>query len=363
MKKIVKISLLLLTVLPQILSAQNQKQIVRVAEHFADSLRRKQDIPGLSVAVGSAKKILWAQGFGFADLEHKVPVTTASRFRIGSVSKCLTALAVGRLYQEGKINLDLPVQHYLPAFPQKKYPITSRELAGHLAGIRHYNDSDTLHSPTHHYQSLTEALNIFKNDTLLFRPGTAYQYSTFGFSLLGAVIEAAANVPFLRYMEQHIFLPLGMNRTVADYPDSIVTGRVRFYEHDRKGHLVNAAMVDNSYKWPGGGYLSTPTDLVKLAQGLMNCKILNDTTLTMLFTPQHIESGESTGVGIGWRIGKDIKGRRIVHHGGSIDGGRAFILIYPDDDLAVAITANMSGVDLNFKEAEEIANFFTSTKP
>jgi serine beta-lactamase-like protein LACTB len=363
MEKLVKLSLLLSLALPQILSAQNQKKTARVAEHFADSLRRKQDIPGLSVAVGSAKQIYWAKGFGFADLENRVSVTASSRFRIGSVSKCLTAIAIGRLYQEGKLDLDSPVQHYLPAYPQKKYSITSRELAGHLAGIRHYTDADTLHNPTRHYQSITEALNIFKNDTLLFRPGTAYQYSTYGFSLLGAVIEAAANAPFLRYMEQDIFLPLGMNQTVADYPDSVETGRVRFYEHDGKGHLVNAAMVDNSYKWPGGGYLSTPTDLVKLAQGLMNHTLLNEATVATLFSPQNLENGESTGVGIAWRIGKDSKGRRIIHHGGSIDGGRTFILIYPDDDLAVAITANMSGVDINFKEAEKIANFFTNTKP
>jgi serine beta-lactamase-like protein LACTB len=336
--------------------SQQYKKAVSSAVHFWDSLRRKQDIPGLSVAVGSAKQILWAEGFGLSDVEGNVPVNPKSRFRIGSVSKCLTSMAVGILAQEHKIDLDAPIQQYLPLFPQKKYPITSRQLAGHLAGIRHYTNADTL-PPTKHYPNLTTGLKIFQNDSLIFQPGTSYAYSSYGFNLLGAVVEAAGHQEFLSYMAQHIFLPLGMNQTIADYPDSIVSDRVRFYEHDQ-GHLVNAQMIDNSYKWPSGGFLSTPTDLVKLGQGLMNHTILDDKTTTTMLTPQQWGDGKSAGVGIGWRIGKDSKGRRFVHHGGSIDGGRTFILIYPDDDLAIAITANMSGVSINLKEAERTAAYF-----
>ena len=339
----------------QIIS-QRYKKAVSSAVHFWDSLRRKQDIPGLSVAVGSAKQILWAEGFGLSDVEGKVPVNPKSRFRIGSVSKCLTSMAVGRLVQERKLDLDVPIQQYLPLFPQKKYPITSRQLGGHLAGIRHYTNADTL-PPTRHYPNLTAAMKIFQNDSLIFQPGTSYAYSSYGFNLLGAVVEAAAHQDFLSYMAQHIFIPLGMNHTIADYSDSIVSNRVRFYEHD-KLRLVNAQMIDNSYKWPSGGFLSTPTDLVKLGQGLMKHTILDDKTTTTMLTPQQWGDGKSAGVGIGWRIGKDSQGRRIVHHGGSIDGGRTFILIYPNDDLAVAITTNMSGVNINFKEAERTAAYF-----
>lgn len=327
------------------------------SQKFIDSLMRKQDIPGISVSVGLKEKILWAEGFGYADKETGIMVDMNSRFRLGSVSKCLTSIAVAKLYQDNLLDLDAPIQYYLPNFPSKKYPFSSRQLAGHLAGIRHYTDGDTLHYPTKHYNSLTEALTIFKNDSLLFKPGTAYQYSTFGFCLLGNVIEAASHQDYLTYMNQKVFLPLGMQHTLADYPDSIIKGRVRFYEHNKK-QLVNAAMIDASYKWPAGGLLSTPSDLVKLGQGLMNYNLLNRSTVELLFTPQHLTNGQSTGVGIAWRIAKDSKGRRIIHHGGSIDGGRTFLLIYPDNDLVIAITANMSGVDINLKEAETIANLF-----
>lgn len=336
---------------------KHYKLVIQKAERYViDSLQIKQDIPGISVCVGNKQKVLWAQGFGYADLENNIKVTTASRFRLGSVSKMLTVLAVGRLYQQGKLDLDAPVQKYVPAFPEKNYPITARQLAGHLAGIRHYRKTDPLNIPKR-YKSVTESLSIFKDDTLLFKPNTSYQYSSYGYNLLSAVVEGAGGADFLSYMRDSIFLPAGLNNTSPDYSDSIVPNRVRFYEHSNK-QLVNAALVDNSYKWAGGGFVSTPTDLVTMGQVLLNHTLLNEKTVELLFASQQLENGKKTDVGIGWRSGTDAKGRRIIHHGGLIDGGRTFVLIYPDNDLIFAITANMSGVNINFKEAEAIADYF-----
>jgi CubicO group peptidase (beta-lactamase class C family) len=278
------------------------------------------------------------------------------------VSKLLTTLAIGLLYQEGKWDLDAPIQKYLPDFPEKKYPITSRQLAGHTAGIRHYRNSDPVSIPRR-YKSVQEGLSIFKDDSLLFKPGTAYAYSTFGYCLLSAVAEAVSHTDFLSFMRDSIFLRLDMRNTIADYSDSIVPGRVRFYEHSN-GRLVNAALVDNSYKWAGGGFLSTPTDLVNMTRGLLNHTLLHEKTTELLFTSQHLENGKDIHVGIGWRIDSDSKGRRIIHHGGTIDGGRTFLLLYPDQGMIVAIAANMSGVNINLKEAENIAGYFlTPLKP
>ncbi|WP_173003191.1 serine hydrolase [Chitinophaga sp. SYP-B3965] len=323
---------------------------------FVDSLRQKQHIPGISVCVGNREGILWAQGFGYADLENSIPVTPDTKFRLGSVSKLLTSLAVGLLYQQGKLALDSPVQHYLPEFPQKRYPITSRQLAGHTAGIRHYRGSDPLSVPKR-YLSVTEGLTIFKDDSLLFKPGSSYNYSTYGFNLLSAVIESAAGKDFLSYMRDSIFTPLGMKGTIADYSDSIIPNRVRFYER-RKGKWVNAALVDNSYKWAGGGFLSTPKDLVNMARGLLNHNLLRKETVDLLFTPQYLSNGDNTHVGIAWRIDEDKQGRRMLHHGGLIDGGRTFVLVYPESGIIVAITANMSGVNINLDEAAIIAGYF-----
>lgn len=330
--------------------------IQKATRYVIDSLQVKQDIPGISVCVGNKEKILWAHGFGFADLENKVKVTTASRFRVGSVSKMLTVLAVGWLYQQGKLDLDAPVQKYVPAFPEKTYPITTRQLAGHIAGVRHYRKTDPVFTPKR-YTSIAEGLSIFKTDTLLFKPGTGYAYSSYGYNLISAVIEGVSSIDFLTYMKDSIFLPAGLTNTAPDYSDSIVPARVRFYEHS-KGKLVNADLVDNSYKWAGGGFVSTPTDLVNMGRLLLNHTMLNEKTVDEMFASQHLENGKATNVGIGWRSGTDSKGRKIIHHGGLIEGGRTFVLIYPNDNLIFAITANMSGVNINLPEAETVAGYF-----
>jgi len=344
----------------EIIRDQSFSEAIKKAEKFIDSLRKKQDLPGISVCVGNKEKILWAEAFGYADLENKTPLSIYSKFRMGSVSKLLTSLAVGRLYQEGKLDPDAPVQQYVPAFPVKQYPITSRQLAGHLSGIRHYRKDDPLTIPKD-YKSVWEGLSIFKEDTLLFKPGTQYEYSTYGYSLLSAVIEGAAHLSFLSYMQDSIFLPFGMTNTTADINDSIIANRVRFYDHEGK-KLVNAALVNNSYKWAGGGFLSTPYDLVYMIEGLLNHQVLQEKTLELLFTPQHLENGTSTNVGIAWRINTTKSGLTFIHHGGAIQGGRTFVLFYPESGYIFAITANLMDAPLNINEAMAVLGFFLHSR-
>jgi CubicO group peptidase (beta-lactamase class C family) len=341
---------------PPIIKNKAYQQAIQFAQRYVDSLRVKQDIPGISVCVGTTQHVLWAQGFGFADLENRQPVTIQSKFRLGSVSKSLTSVALGRLVDENKLNLDAPLHQYVPSFPAKKYSFTPRQLATHTAGIRHYREDDPLACPIR-YTDVQAGLAIFRHDSLLFQPGSAYSYSTYGYSLLSAVIEGASHTDYLSYMQEAVFTPLGMTDTSPDYSDRLVNNRVRFYEH-RSNKLVNAAMVDNSYKWAGGGLLSTPVDLVKLGCGLLSHKVVGPQTTAMLFTPQLLRDGSNTHYGIGWRINTDAQNRTIIHHGGSIDGGRTFLLLYPEQNLVVAITANMSGVTINLHEAETIAHFF-----
>ncbi len=162
---------------------------IEQAGNYVRDLMKKQSLPGFSAAVAIDGKLVWTEGFGEADLESHVPVRTTTKFRLGSVSKLLTAAAVARLYEDGRLDLDLPVQRYVPSFPQKQYPITTRQLAGHLAGIRHYRDSDPLYSAKY-YKTVLEGLTIFQDDPLLFEPGTKYEYSSYGYNLLSAVVEA-----------------------------------------------------------------------------------------------------------------------------------------------------------------------------
>ena len=314
----------------------------------------KDNLAGASVAVGIDGQIVWAEGFGWSDLEQRVPVTPLTRFRIGSVSKPLTSVAVGLLYERGKIDLDAPVQKYVPSFPKKQWPISTRQLMGHIAGIRHYRGDEFLSSK--HYDSILEGLEIFARDSLLFRPGTKYSYSTYGWNLVSAVVEAAAGEPFLDFMRREVIAPLGLRHTVPGYMASIIPDRVRFYEHDKEGRLVNAPYVDNSYKWAGGGFLSTPSDLVRFGFAMLDGKVLQPKTIEMLWTPLRLESGKSTGYGLGWNV-RDVNGHRVISHSGGSVGGTTAFMIFPEQRMVVAVTTNLTDAETG-PIANEVAELF-----
>jgi CubicO group peptidase (beta-lactamase class C family) len=316
-------------------------------------------IPGLSIAVGRNGTVIWSEGFGLADIEKGVPVTPLTRFRLGSVSKILTAGGIARLVEDGKLDLDAPVQRYVPAFPAKPWPITTRQLAGHIGGIRHYAKDfagPLKHKP--HYASVAQGLTIFANDPLLFEPGTKYAYSSYGWNLISAVIEGAGGEEFLAYMQRAVFEPLGVRSLTADHVDRIIPHRTSFYARSRDGGLQNAAYSDNSYKWAGGGFLGTAEDLVRFGSAHLQPGFFNQSTLDLLFTSQTLSSGKPTGVGIAWRIGVDANGRRILHHGGSLDGGRAMLMMFPESGIVVAMLANIYA-DFGEKDAIRIGEIFT----
>jgi CubicO group peptidase (beta-lactamase class C family) len=329
------------------------------ARTVVERLIAAKRIPGFSIAVARSGRIVWSEGFGFASVEQGVVVTPLTRFRLGSVSKVATAAGLARLVEEGKIDLDAPVQRYVPDFPRKQWPITTRELAGHLAGIRHYTEQDfavTLKGAPH-YDSVSTSLGIFKNDPLLFEPGTRYSYSSYGWNLISAVIEGASGEDFLTYMQHAVFDPLGLRSIHPDQALEIVPWRTSFYRRDEKGDLHPAPYVDNSYKWAGGGFLSNAEDLAMFGSAMLEPGFLRPETLRLMFTPQRLRSGEETGVGIAWRIGKDAKGNRVFHHGGTIDGGRAMIMMYPDSKVAVVMLSNIL-VNFGEADAQEIGRIF-----
>lgn len=298
-------------------------------------------IPGITIAVGRDGKLIWSEGFGYADVENRVPVWPHTKMRVGSISKSLTAAAMGILMEEGQLDLDAPVQTYVAYFPEKRYPITSRQVAGHLAGIRHYRGDEFLIRD--HYATVREGLAIFAEDTLLHEPGLRYHYSSYGFNLLSAVVEGASAIPFLSFMRENVFFPLAMHETVADHPDSLILHRPRYYELTEDGKLINAPYVDLSYKWAGGGYLSTAPDLVRFGIGLLENELFSQTIREALFASQKTNAGEETGYGIGFATGVDAGGRRYVEHGGGSVGGSTGFTMYPEAGMVFAIIANVSG--------------------
>ncbi|HYT81886.1 MAG TPA: serine hydrolase domain-containing protein [Gemmatimonadales bacterium] len=312
-------------------------------------------IPGFALAIAVDGRIVWSEAFGYADVAAQIPATPATQFRIGSVSKSLTADALAQLYESGQLNLDAPVQRYVPTFPDKGAPITTRLVAGHLAGIRHYQgDEFTMNRP---FATVTEGLAIFKDDPLLFPPGTRFSYSTYGFNLLSAVVEGASGEAFLAYMSRHVFKPLGMTSTAPDKNDSTIPNRTRFYERRARSFAL-APTVDNSYKWAGGGFLSTAEDLVRFGSAHLSPSFLKAATLELLFTPQHTAAGEATPYGLGWFIGTDSLRHRYVYHGGGSVGGTTAFSVDRDTRVVFAMVTNLS--DARLGPAQEIRAVFDS---
>ena len=319
------------------------------------------NVPGMSAAVLHDGRLVWSGAFGWADVERGVAVVPGTKFRIGSISKVFTVAALARLAERGRLDWDAPVRRYVPAFPRKRHDFTVRQLAGHLAGIRHYRDDDPV--GTRRFARLADGLAVFADDSLLFAPGTRYLYSSYGYNLLGVVVEAAAGTDYLRALGDEVLRPLGLRATVADHRDSLVLQRAAPYVLRPGGQVLNGPYEDVSYKWPSGGLLSTAEELARFGDAHLRPGFLGAETLRVLFTPQRLASGEATGVGIGWRVGTDRAGRRIVHHAGaSSTGGRAVLVLYPDDGLVVAMLANVLA-PFGEEDAARLAALFLADRP
>lgn len=326
------------------------------AHLLIDSLMAAEAIPGLSVAVGHRSEVMWSEGFGYSDLTHDVKVTTETRFRVGSVSKPITAAALGVLLERGALDLDAPVQDYVPSFPAKRFPVTTRQLAGHLGGIRHYAGMENFSAVN--YPDVLSGLVIFEDDPLINEPGTEFSYSSYAWNLISAVVEGASGEAFLDYMNREVFGALGMSETMADMNQPIIPHRTRFYVRDDEGRVVNAPYVDNSYKWAGGGFISTPEDLLIFANGHFEPGYLQAETLEVLFTSQITRDGTETGYGVGWRSSTNGHGERIVSHGGGSVGGRTMLTMNRDTGVIVAIVANLSSAPMSAELAGRIEELF-----
>ena len=311
----------------------------------------KQRISGLSVAVAVDGRLRWSQGYGFADLENSVPFISSTVWRLGSISKSITAVAAMQLAEHGKVDLDAPIQRYCPAFPDKGKPITTRHLLGHLSGIRHYAANEDFNS-TRHYDGVTAALDAFKNDPLLHDPGT-YTYSTYGYVVLGCVVEGASSRNFADQVRENVTGPAGMERTRPDDVGPIVPGRARGYVKTVSGEFRNAALADTSNKVPGGGFVSTSPDLVRFALALQEGKILKPETFRQMQVPMKTSDGNESPY-FGWTIA-DRKGDKVLSHTGSQQGTSTCLLMVPAKGLAVAVIANTESVNVN-ELARQIAD-------
>jgi len=308
-------------------------------DRIANEQLQKQRIPAMTVAVGLDRAVVYSKGFGIADVENAIPATAETLIRTGSIAKPLSAVAALTLVEAGKLELDAPVQKYCPTFPRKQWEITTRELLMHTSGIRHYKDDEIAN--TRHYETMSDGFAIFANDPLLFEPGTKFSYSTYGYTVVGCVIEGSSGEKFFDYLREHVLQRAGMTHTFVDNVYTIVPHRARGYQV-KNGNVKNAGLMDSSYKIPGGGLVSTAEDIVRFDLALMDGKILKPATLTAMWTPSdrpQLEGGKPSPYGMGFAI-LTIEGQKYIAHSGGQQGTSTSMAFIPSKHFAVAVFTN-----------------------
>ena len=331
----------------------------------------EQNLTGLSVAVGVDGEVAWAEGFGWADLENRTPVAPDMTFRIGTASIVLTSAAAGVLLEEGLLNLDDQIQSYVPTFPPTQWPVTLRQLMGHTSGMPNDGgDESTLLSKS--CARPADALQYLsgRDRELRFEPETQFRFSNYGWIIVSAAIEAAADEPFLTFMQKEVFEPLGMRDTKAESASHAIPNRAtsyfpRFAADPRYGlHLMRA--VDYSCYAGASTFLSTASDLVRFGMAMNSGKLLQPTTVKLLQTSERLASGEETGYGLGWDL--DIvplaghETRWAGHDGRTLGGMVASLMTFPERGIAVSVISNISYADTHAL-ALKIAQAFASGRP
>jgi CubicO group peptidase (beta-lactamase class C family) len=294
---------------------------------------------------------VWAEGFGWADLESRAPVVPETQFRIGTASTVLTSAAVGILLEKKLLNLDEQIQAYVPEFQKKAWPVTLRQLMGHLAGVAN-DGGDEGPLFTQRCERPADALQFLSGYEveLLFEPGTQYHYSSYGWILVSAAVETAAGRPFLTFIQNQIFKPLGMSATRADSATEPIPNRAtpyfpRFAADPRYGlHLTRP--LDYSCYAGSSIFLSTPSDLVRFGMAINGGKLLQPATVQLLQTSQRLSSGQETGYGLGCdleTVARANERTRWAGHDGTVLGGTvASLMTFPEHAIVVSVMSNIA---------------------
>jgi len=346
------------------LNINHSNKIKKQADSLLKSEFNKLKTPALSASIGINNINIWSNIIGYADVENQIIADSLTTFRIGSTSKALTSVGLGVLIQNKKLETQSLVGDFVPYASNKLSALTLRQIASHTSGIRNYGTCYCFpiweYYDNHEYESIEESVAVFNEDELLFEPSTNFSYSSYNYTLLSAMMETASEKKFLPFMQEKIFKPLNMNQTKADRKNQ--KGNIsKFYEIEN-GEIKKSYEVNNSIKWAGGGFLSTPNDLVKLGNAVLNYRLLDSLTTAKLFDPVKLNSGKinSQNYGMGWRndmyknIHEDGHDVNIIHHGGVAMGSTAMLILLPEYNLTVAVTMNRNA------STQETKNLFFS---
>ncbi len=295
------------------------------------------DHAGAAVLVIDKGTIIFRQGYGLADAEDQTPVAPQTNFRIASVTKQFTATAVMLLVDDGKFSLEDTLDEFFPGFPEYGKRITVRHLLNHRSGLPDYEDLIP-DKTTLQVHDLDVLKMILDTDEPLFEPGSDYKYSNTGYTLLGLIVEQAADQPFHTFLKDRIFEPVGMDKTVMfvrglnQVPDRAFGHKKRFGKWTRDDQSLTSAVRGD------GGIYSSIDDLAKWIAALDSQQLLSDNATHQMFTPTKTND-ESIGYGFGWRI-DTFKDQRRIHHTGGTRGFSLCLQRFPDRNAAVVVLIN-----------------------
>jgi serine beta-lactamase-like protein LACTB, mitochondrial len=328
-------------------------QTARAVEALIGARMTQLGVPGLAAAVVLNEQVVWAAPFGMADLENGVSVRTTTSFRLASLSKPITAVAVLQLVERGKIDLDAPVQRYVASMPDKPWPVTIRQLLGHLGGIRHYKEGEF--GSTRRYASVTDGLAIFRDDPLAHPPGTKFLYTSYGYNLLGAAVEGASGESYMDYVRRYVFEPAGMFSARDDDQRALIPHRAQGYLKTPSGDLRNSELADTSNKLPGGGLAASAEDVARFAMALTGGVLLERASLARMLTRQATSDGKPVGYGMGFFL-TDRGGVREAWHTGGQQRVSNVVYLQPDRHVGVVLLSNLEGIGPQLTEvAREVA--------
>lgn len=342
---------------PAVVAAQDRPsgKAKRIAQAMVEDLQRVSGVPGLSAAVWKDGRIVWTGSAGSRDLATGAPITADTRFRLASVSKMFAVVAAAQLAEEGKLDLDAPVATVLPWLDNGWPAMTARHLASHTSGMPHYQAADLGRGSTH-YATARDAVAIFSARPLLADPGTRYSYSSWGYTLLGAMIEQASGQHFGTYVTGKVTpgLDIGLDQTgVAGSRASVA------YEFANKVAAA-AAPHDFSYTWAGGGMMGSARDVARFGGAMLENRIVSRAAFDRMLEPVMLASGTPAGddgftVGFGWRSGRDSDGRATAFHNGSAIGARSALVLWREEGVAASLLSNASWTSSIERSAEMLA--------
>ncbi|MEO1082300.1 MAG: serine hydrolase domain-containing protein [Pseudomonadota bacterium] len=322
--------------------------------------REANSLPSLSAAVAINDRLVWAGTVGFSDIAGEIPATPDTLYRIGSTSKALTATALASLVERGELDLDAPISTYSSSAQNPIWSkLTARQLASHTAGTPHYGENEDILGlyrtvkMAHHYDDVRDALSIFDSSALLFPPGGQFHYSSLGTVLLGAVMSDAAGISYRALMRREVFQPAGMETTYPDGDRHQAADNLATFYYTDGTRFRPWRPVDLSQRLPGGGYISTPRDLVKVGGIYLTGQRISAETRDAFWTPQELADGSvnEQNYALGWRWREfEFNGASDVanaNHGGVSRGSQCWLLIYPGYRMTMAFCTNTKTEDFD----------------